>query len=353
MSKSKKPSQPVPLGGEVLLYQTENGATRIQCRFQDESIWLTQKLLSDLFQKDVRTINEHLQNIYEERELAPEATIRKFRIVQTEGGREVAREVDHYRLEAILAVGFRVRSHRGTQFRQWAISRLEEYLRKGFTMDDERLKNPPGAGVPDYFDELLERIRDIRSSERRFYQKVLDIYSTSVDYTPDAELSQEFFATVQNKMHWATHGRTAAEIIHERADGTKPMMGMKTTRLGGIIRREDAAIAKNYLTEEELQVLNRIVNFYLEFAELQALERRPMTMKDWITKLDEFLKLSGRELLNHAGKISAKSARTKAELEYGRYRAIQDTLPRPVDADFEKASKELLKKLPARKKKQP
>lgn len=201
MSKSKKPSQPVPLGGEVLLYQTENGATRIQCRFQDESIWLTQKLLSDLFQKDVRTINEHLQNIYEERELAPEATIRKFRIVQTEGGREVAREVDHYRLEAILAVGFRVRSHRGTLFRQWAISRLEEYLRKGFTMDDERLKNPPGLGAPDYFDELLERIRDIRSSERRFYQKVLDIYATSIDYTPDAELSHEFFATVQNKMH--------------------------------------------------------------------------------------------------------------------------------------------------------
>lgn len=350
MAKPKNPSQPVPLGGEFLLYQTENGGTGIQCRFQDESIWLTQKLLSDLFQKDVRTINEHLQNIYEEGELAPEATIRKFRIVQIEGEREVTREVDHYRLEAILAVGFRVRSHRGTQFRQWAISRLEEYLRKGFTIDDERLKNSSGLGAPDYFGELLERIRDIRSSERRFYQKVLDIYATSIDYTPDAELSHEFFATVQNKMHWATHGRTAAEIIHERADGSKPLMGMKTARPGGIVRREDATVAKNYLTEEELQVLNRIVNFYLEFAELQALERRPMTMKDWITKLDEFLKLSGRELLKHAGKISSKSARTKAELEYERYRTIQDSLPRPVDEDFEKATTELLKKLPARKK---
>lgn len=351
MAKPTKSSKPLPSGGEILLYQTEDGGTRIQCRFQDESIWLTQKHLAELFQKDVRTINEHIQNIYEEQELAPEATIRKFRIVQMEGEREVAREVDHYRLEAILAVGFRVRSQRGTQFRQWAISRLEEYLRKGFTMDDERLKNPPGSGVPDYFDELLERIRAIRSSERRFYQKVLDIYATSIDYTPDAELSEEFFATVQNKMHWATHGRTAAEIIHERADGTKPLMGMKTTRPGGVIKREDAAIAKNYLTEEELQVLNRIVNFYLEFAELQALQRRPMTMSDWITKLDEFLKLSGRELLKHAGKISAKSARTKSATEFDRYRAIQDALPRPVDGDFDKASSELLKKLPAGKKK--
>jgi hypothetical protein len=351
MGRPKKSSQPVPTGGEILLYQTEDGGTRIQCRFQDESIWLTQKLMAELFQVSVPTINEHLKGIFEEKELSSEATLRKFRIVQTEGDRAVAREVDHYRIEAILAVGFRVRSQRGTQFRQWAITRLEEYLRKGFTMDDERLKNPPGPGVPDYFDELLERIRDIRSSERRFYQKVLDIYATSIDYTPDAALSQEFFATVQNKMHWATHGHTAAEIIHQRADATQPFMGMKSTRPGGIIKREDAAIAKNYLNEEELRVLNRIVNLYLEFAELQAIERRPMTMSDWITKLDEFLNLSGRELLKHAGKISAKSARTKAELEFDRYRAIQDALPRPVDADFEKASAELLKKLPTRKKK--
>jgi len=351
MAKPKKSSKPLPSGGEILLYQTEDGGTRLDCRFDDGSIWLTQAQIAELFQTTPQNITLHLKAVYEEGELLAEATCKEYLQVRQEGLREVSRQLLHYRLEAILAVGFRVRSQRGTQFRQWAISRLEEYLRKGFTMDDERLKNPPGPGVPDYFDELLERIRDIRSSERRFYQKVLDIYATSIDYNPDAELSEEFFATVQNKMHWATHGRTAAEIIHERADGTKPLMGMKTTRPGGIIKREDAAIAKNYLTEEELQVLNRIVNFYLEFAELQALQRRPMTMSDWITKLDEFLKLSGRELLKHAGKISAKSARTKSAIEFDRYRAIQDALPRPVDSDFEKASSELLKKLPAGKKK--
>lgn len=199
---------------EFILYQTEDGRTRIQCRFENESIWLSQALIAELFQKDVRTINEHLVNIFEEGELHRAATIRKFRIVRQEGARQVAREVDHYNLDAIIAVGFRVRSHRGTQFRQWAISRLNEYLLKGFTMDDERLKNPPGKGQKDYFDEQLERIRDIRSSERRFYQKVLDIYATSVDYTPNTETSQLFFATVQNKMHWAAHGQTAAEVIH-------------------------------------------------------------------------------------------------------------------------------------------
>jgi hypothetical protein len=212
-------------------------------------------------------------------------------------------------------------------------------------MDDERLKNPPGKGQKDYFDELLERIRDIRSSERRFYQKVLDIYATSVDYTPDAEQSQRFFAAVQNKMHWATHGHTAAEIIAERVDAAKPFMGLQTTRPGGIVRKDDVAVAKNYLTEDELQVLNRIVNLYIEYAELQALERKPMTMRDWITKLDEILKISGRKLLDHAGKISAESAKAKAELEYARYRALLDAQPQRIDAEFEKAAKEL-KKLP-------
>jgi len=212
-------------------------------------------------------------------------------------------------------------------------------------MDDERLKNPPGKGHKDYFEEQLERIRDIRSSERRFYQKVLDIYATSVDYSPDAEASQTFFATVQNKMHWATHGHTAAEVITERADATQPFMGLKTTRPGGIIRKEDAAVAKNYLTEDELQVLNRIVNLYIEYAELQALERKPMTMRDWITKLDEFLKISGRQLLDHAGAVSAEDARAKAELEYAKYKTLLDASPRAVDADFEKTAKEL-KKLP-------
>jgi hypothetical protein len=345
------PSPPSP-GGAFLLYQTEDGRTRIQCRLENDTLWLTQALIAELFQKDVRTINEHLVNIFAEGELSREATIRKFRIVRSEGRREVAREVEHYRLEAILAVGYRVRSQRGTQFRQWATAHLSEYLVKGFTMDDERLKNPPGLGHKDYFEELLERIRDIRSSERRFYQKVLDIYATSVDYTPDAEVSQKFFATVQNKMHWATHGRTAAEVIHKRADAAQPFMGLQTTRPGGTVRREDVTIAKNYLTEAELQVLNRIVNLYLEYAELQALERKPMTMRDWIAKLDDFLKASGRELLQHGGKITAEAAKAKAELEYERYQKLVDSQPRLVDAAFEKVVKEL-KKLPApsRKKK--
>jgi hypothetical protein len=315
-------------------------------------LWLTQALIAELFEKDVRTINEHLVNIFDEGELRREATIRKFRIVRSEGRREVAREIEHYNLDAILAVGFRVRSHRGTQFRQWAIGRLNEYLVKGFTMDDERLKNPPGKGQKDYFDEQLERIRDIRSSARRFYQKVLDIYATSVDYSPNTEVSQQFFATVQNKMHWAAHGQTAAEVIHARVDAGKPFMGLQTTRPGGIIRKEDVSIAKNYLDGRELDTLNRIVTAYIEFAELRALQRKVMTMRDWITKLDEFLKLSEHELLDHAGKISAEQAKTKAELEYGKYRALLDASPRAVDADFEKAAKEL-KKLPQPKKPKP
>jgi hypothetical protein len=329
----------------VLLYQTEDGRTRIQCRFENETIWLTQKLIAELFQVSLKTANEHLINIYDDGELDAGATIRKFRIVQIEGQRRVARDVDYYNLDAILAVGYRVRGHRGTQFRQWATARLAEYLVKGFTMDDERLKNPPGKGHKDYFDDLLERIRDIRSSERRFYQKVLDIYATSVDYTPNTEMSQQFFATVQNKIHWATHGHTAAEIIHQRADSAQPAMGLKTTRPGGIIRKDDVSIAKNYLDEKELHALNRIVNAYLEFAELQALNRKPMTMRDWIAKLDEFLKLSGRDLLNHAGTISAEDAKAKAELEYARYRAVLDSQPHQVDDDLERTAK-VIKKLP-------
>ena len=208
----------------IILYQTEDGRTRIQCRFENETIWLTQALIAELFQTGCPNVNEHLVNIFDEGELSREATIRKFRIVRSEGTREVSAKIEHYSLPAILAVGYRVRSHRGTQFRQWATARLSEYLVKGFTMDDERLKNPPGKGHTDYFDELLERIRDIRSSERRFYQKVLDIYATSVDYNPNTEMSQQFFATVQNKMHWATHGHTAAEVIHQRADATQPLL---------------------------------------------------------------------------------------------------------------------------------
>ena len=340
-----------PPGGELILYQTEDGQTRIQCRFEGENIWMTQALMAELFQVTVPTVNEHLKGIYAEGELPAEATIRKFRIVRLEGARQVTREIEHYNLEVILAVGYRVRSPRGTAFRQWATARLKEYLVKGFAMDDERLKNPPGKGQTDYFDELLARIRDIRSSERRFYQKVLDIYATSVDYTPEAEASQKFFSTVQNKMHWATHGRTAAEIIHERADAGKPLMGMLATRPGGRVRKEDAAIAKNYLTEDELQVLNRIVNLYIEYAELQALERKPMTMRDWITKLDEFLKASGRKLLDHAGTISHEQATRKAEVEYERFRALEAAKPSPVEIDFEATVKKLKQLKPGKKNK--
>lgn len=330
-----------PTTSEIILYQTEDGRTRIQCRFEDDSLWLSQALIAELFQIGVGTVNHHLKGIYADGELAPEATIRSYRIVRSEGNREVSREIEHYSLEAILAVGYRVRSQRGTQFRQWATARLREYLVKGFALDDERLKNPPGPGHVDYFDELLERIRDIRASERRFYQKVLDIYATSVDYQPSAELTQRFFATVQNKMHYASHGRTAAEVVHERADGTKPQMGMRTTRPGGVIHKADASVAKNYLEESELQVLQRIVSLYIEYAELQALERKQMTMQDWIVKLDDFLKATGRQLLDHAGKISAETARAKAEQEYARYRELEDAKPRAIDAEFERVTKQL------------
>ncbi len=343
--------EPLPQS-EILLYQTEDGRTRVQCRFENETLWLTQVQIAELFQTSVPNINLHLKAIYAEGELSTEATIKSHLMVRLEGARQVSRPVLHYSLPVILAVGFRVRSHRGTQFRQWATARLGEYLVKGFTLDDERLKNPPGKGQKDYFDELLERIRDIRSSERRFYQKVLDIYATSVDYSPEAEASQRFFAVVQNKMHWATHGHTAAEVIAERADATKPFMGLRTTRSGGIVRKDDVSVAKNYLTEEELQVLNRIVNLYIEYAELQALGRKPMTMQDWIAKLDEFLKITGREKLDHPGKISAESAKAKAELEYARYRTLLDAQPQRVDVEFEKAAKEL-KKLPRPRKPKP
>ena len=328
---------------ELILYQTEDGRTRIQCRFDEETLWLTQAQIAELFQTTPQNITLHLKEIFADGELQEAATCKDYLQVRLEGAREVTRTLRHYRLEAVLAVGFRVRSARGTQFRQWATERLGEYLVKGFTMDDERLKDPPGPGQRDYFDELLERIREIRASERRFYQKVLDIYATSVDYKPDAEASQRFFATVQNKMHWAAHGHTAAEVVHARADASKPFMGIQSTRPGGVVKREDAAIAKNYLTEPELQVLYRIVSLYIEYAELQALERKPMTMQDWLRKLDEFLKISGRELLGHAGTVSAEDAKAKAELEYGRYRAMQDALPRPVDAEFEKVAKQLKK----------
>ncbi|TWJ32736.1 virulence RhuM family protein [Geobacter argillaceus] len=332
----KKPKDLIPPTGDFLLYQTEDGTTRIEVRMQDETVWLSQKQMADLFRKDVRTVNEHIKNIFAEGELSADSVIRKFRITASDGK---TYDTAHYNLDVIISVGYRVKSHRGTQFRIWATQRLREYIIKGFAMDDERLKNPPGKGQKDYFDEQLERIRDIRSSERRFYQKVLDIYATSVDYSPNTEISQQFFATMQNKMHWACHGHTAAEVIHQRADATKPHMGLVTTRPGGIVRKDDVTIAKNYLTEEELHALNRIVSAYIDFAELQALRRKPMTMRDWIVKLDDFLKLSEHELLDHAGSISTETAKAKAEVEYERYRVLIDARPRQVDRDFLEAIK--------------
>ena len=343
MKKEPKPNS------DLILYQTEDGRTRIQCRFEDETVWLTQQHMAELFQTSKQNVSLHIRNIFAEGELLEDSVVKESLTTAADAKNYATK---FYNLDVIISVGYRVKSLRGTQFRIWATQRLREYIVKGFAMDDERLKNPPGKGHVDYFDELLERIRDIRSSERRFYQKVLDIYATSVDYTPDAEQSQRFFATVQNKMHWAAHGHTAAEVIAERADAAKPFMGLQTTRPGGIVRKDDVAVAKNYLTENELRVLNRIVNLYIEYAELQALERKPMTMRDWIAKLDEFMSISRRELLDHAGRISAEQARLKAESEYERYRKLLDAQPRLIDAEFEKAVK-ALKKLPRPRKQKP
>lgn len=323
--------------GEFILFQTADGQTRIEVRMAHETVWLSQKAMADLFQTTKQNISQHLQTIYEDGELHPEATVKKYLTVQTEGNREVSRTVDHYNLDAILAVGYRVRSHRGTQFRIWATERLREYLIKGFAMDDVRLKR---AGAGDYFEELLARIRDIRSSERVFWQKVLDIYATSIDYDPSANSSSLFFRTVQNKMHWAAHGHTAAEVVHQRADASQPNMGL-TSWDGDRPRKSDVSIAKNYLQQDEIEALNRIVTAYLEFAELQALNRKPMTMVDWISKLDDFLKLSDREILTHAGKISHDAAREKAEAEFAVYKKQQAALPQPVDEHFARSLDEL------------
>lgn len=304
--------------GEFILYQTEDGSTRIECRFENETIWLTQALMAELFQVTVPTVNEHLKGIYGDGELRPEATIRKFRIVRREGVRQVNREIEHYSLEAILAVGFRVRSPRGTQFRQWATARLQEYLLKGFVLDDERLKNPPGPGVPDYFDELLERIRDIRASEKRMYLKVRDIFALAADYQPDAAETQQFFQIIQNKLHWAATGKTAAELIAERADHTQPNMGL-TTWKGAKVRKTDVTVAKNYLHEGEIQELNRIVTMYLDYAEDQARRRKVLYMRDWREKLDAFLQFNERDILTNAGKVAKEVADKLALKQYEKF----------------------------------
>lgn len=317
---------------DFLMYQTENGDTKIQVRLEDETVWMTQKLMAELFQKGVSTINEHIKNVYAEGELTEEATIRKNRIVQVEGSREVEREVTFYNLEMIIAVGYRVRSHRGTQFRQWATERLNEYMVKGFTMDDDRLKDMRNLGA-DYFDELLERIRDIRASERRFNQKLTDIYATSIDYDPNSTIAREFFTTVQNKLHFAIHGHTASELIVERADATKPNMGL-TNWKGDKVRKNDVTVAKNYLTQEELSDLNRIVTMYLDYAESQAKKKKPMHMKDWAQKLDAFLEFNEHDILLNAGKISAKLADQIATEQYGIFH--QQRLAEPKKDDFDR-----------------
>ena len=306
----------------LAMFTSNDGKTRLQIRMQEDSLWLTQKQIADLFERSTPTINEHLKNIYEEGELEPDSTIRKFRTVALEGAREVERLLDHYNLEAVLSVGYRVRSSRGTQFRQWGNQVLKEFLIKGFAMDDERLKNPDKDLSSDYFDELLERIRDIRASERRFYQKITDIYATASDYNKNAPESQSFFATVQNKLHWAIHGHTAAELVKERANSELSNMGLKSWG-GERVTKKDVSVAKNYLTQEELSELNQIVTMYLDFADLQAKKKVPMTMAQWATKLDAFLEFNDQNVLTNAGKISHKVAQQLAESEYEKFVEIR------------------------------
>lgn len=329
---------PVP-SGEFLLYQTEDGRTRVECRFANENLWLSQAGMADLFQSSKQNIAKHLKAIFAEGELVQDSVV-NFWLTTAADGKSY--RVAYYNLSAILAVGYRVRSLRGTQFRSWATTQLEQYLVKGFAMDDERLKN---AGQEVYFEQLLDRIRDIRSSERVFWRKILDIYATSIDYDSSAETSRQFFATIQNKMHWASHGHTAAEVISERADASLSSMGL-TSFTGIHPRRADVVIAKNYLNAEELEMLNRIVTAYLEFAELQARGRRSMTMAAWVKKLDDFLKLGDHEVLTHAGRISAEAARSKAEAEYKNYRQQLDALPADVEVDMIKAIESATKALP-------
>ncbi|HLB48302.1 MAG TPA: virulence RhuM family protein, partial [Anaerolineales bacterium] len=300
-------------GGEILLYQAEDGRTRIECRFEDNTLWLSQTLMADLFQTTIPNINLHIKNILSEGELTEAATIKDHLIVRSEGARQVRRPVKYYSLDMIIAVGYRVRSHRGTAFRQWATARLSEYLQKGFVLDDERLKNPPGPGVPDYFDDLLERIRDIRASEKRMYLQVRDIFALAADYRPDDAETLKFFQIIQNKLHWAATGKTAAELIAERADHTQPNMGL-TSWKGAKVRKTDVTVAKNYLREKEIAELNRIVTMYLDYAEDQARRRNVLYMRDWREKLDAFLQFNERDILTDAGRV-AKGVADRLALE--------------------------------------
>lgn len=337
---NKDSETPPPPGGQFLVYQTEDGKLKIDVRFEGETVWLTQQHMTELFQTSKQNVSLHIQNIYEERELERGATVKESLTVQLEGKRSVQRRVEFYNLDVIISVGYRVKSLRGTQFRIWATRLLREYIVKGFILDDERLKNPDQPF--DYFDELMRRIQDIRTSERRFYQKITDIYATSIDYDPTQEVSLLFFKTVQNKVHWAITGQTAAEIVHGRVDAAKPNLGLTNWR-GAVIRKQDVAIAKNYLSETELEALNNLVEQYLIFAQGQAMRRVPMHMADWIVKLNGFLTLNDRDILTHAGRISHEMAQAKAELEYDKFKALTAGAPRPVDADFEQATKDFKK----------
>lgn len=314
---------------------TGENPTRVELRYEDENVWLTQRMMAELYGVDVRTINEHIQKIYGDNELTEPATIRKFRIVQTEGSREVSRDVKHYSLQMIISVGFKVNNERAVQFRKWANAVVKDYTIQGWVMDDERLKRGGTILTKDYFEKQLERIREIRLSERRFYQKVTDIYATAIDYDPTAKSTQRFFAAVQNKLHYSVHGHTAAELIYKRADADKEHMGLTTWEGSphGKIHKYDVTVAKNYLTEGELQILGRVVSSYLDLAEMQAMRHIPMTMEDWEKRLNGFLSLMDRDVLKDAGRISAELAKARAESEWEKYRVIQDQL---YTSDFDR-----------------
>ncbi len=327
---------------EFLLYTTPNGKVKVEIFLRDETIWLAQAMIAELFDVERSVITKHLQNIYETKELRKEATCARIAQVQTEGGRKVTRNIEFYNLDAIISVGYRVNSSRATHFRIWATERLKEYIIKGFTMDDERLKTPKNIFGKDYFEEQLARVRDIRSSERRFYQKITDIYAQcSADYDRNSEMTQKFFATVQNKLHWAICRQTAAEIIHSRADSRKMNMGLTTWKNAptGPIRKTDVSIAKNYLDEKELAGLNRIVSMYLDYAEDQANNCVVMHMKDWKAKLDAFLKFNEKDILDNSGAVSAEIAKALAEGEFDRYRIVQDAI---MVSDFDRELEKLL-----------
>ncbi|KAF5411193.1 MAG: virulence RhuM family protein [Euryarchaeota archaeon] len=331
-------NMPVKNNSQILLYQTEGGQTKIEVLLEDETVWLTQKLIAELFQTTKQNISRHIQNIYAEGELTPDSTVKEYLTVQKEGSRQVSRVIDFYNPDMVISVGYRVKSHVATRFRQWATQRLREYIVKGFVLDDERLKNPDQPF--DYFNELLRRIQDIRTSERRFYQKITDIYATSIDYDPTTELSLMFFKTVQNKLHWAITEKTAAELIYSRADSDKPNMGLTSWR-GEKVRKQDVVIATNYLDEEELRGLNNLVEPYLVFAEGQAMRRIPMHMNDWIGKPDGFLQLNDRNILEHAGRISHEMAEELAETEYERFNRARIRYGDSQESDFDETVKQM------------